>query len=42
MIATWQINTGEMMKVLVTKNFQAFENLINSHPRMKFLSWSTL
>jgi len=40
MIARWIIKTtGELMAVKVTKNHQAFEKLINSHPQMFFIEW---
>ena len=41
MVATWQIkNTGEILTVVVTKNFDAFRKLIDNHKQMKFIKWS--
>lgn len=40
MIAHWTAN-GEPMSALVIAHTELFEQLIDSHPQMEFVSWST-
>jgi hypothetical protein len=40
MTAVWTIKkTGEVLKILVTKNPDLFEKLIASDDRMQFIGW---